>query len=285
MEPSYEQIAELFALGGVPTDGVEPTAMREGRDADESTQLGRASLSDGNVENAIGHFKRAIQQGEGSSSEQAMLDLAGAYEYADRAPQAYRQYLNAVKSRHDNPEPFVGIAELHRRQGRFRDAITHLESALQVEPESHFLWFKLAELFRSMGEPKRALAAVLVAVEKQPEESFYHYWTGDLLISMERYVEALEALRAAIELSPGDDFLYQRVAVAFWKLDRRVEAVKAIRLASDLDPDKNLYHGILEELLEAMDQPAEAELESDRADRMDRFDRDIMERLLAEMGI
>jgi hypothetical protein len=64
----------------------------------------------------------------------------------------------------------------------------------------------------------------------------------------------------------------------------KVEAIKAVRLASDLEPEKNVYHGLLEELLRATGQDAEAELEVERARQMDRFDEDQVERVLREMG-
>ena len=288
MRPTYQQIADLFALPlgpGAATPEGSGAPRVQPRTADESEQLGRVSLTDGDVEAAIDYFRRAAEMRGGKTSDEILVELGSAYEYADQAPQAYRQYLKAVRAKKDNPEPLVGISDLYKRQGRFRAAIEQLEAALELEPESPLLLFKLAETLRSMGEPTRALAAGLAVVQVKPDDAFYHYWIGDLLISMGQYADALEALRAAIELSPGDDFLYLRVAVPFWRTDRQTEAVKAIRLASDLDPEKNVYHGLLEAMLTEMEQIEEADLESARADKMDRYDHDTLARTLAEMGI
>ena len=65
----------------------------------------------------------------------------------------------------------------------------------------------------------------------------------------------------------------------------KTEAIKSVRLASDLDPSKNLYYGLLEELLRANDQIEEADLEMNRASKMDRYDEDVLERLLDELKI
>lgn len=287
MKPNYQQIADLFALplASVDEPNSKPESQVEGRTTEESDQLGRACMTDGDFDAAIKHFKRAIEQSDGKPPEEVLLDLGGAYEYSDQAPQAYRQYLKALKSQKENPEPLIGISDLYKRQGRFRDAIEQIEVALKLEPESPYLLFKLAETLREMGERTRALAAALAVIQLKPDDAFYHYWIGDLLITMGQYADALEALRAAIELSPGDDYLYLRAAVPFWRTDRRTEAVKAIRLASDLDPEKNVYHGLLEAMLTEMNQIEEADLESARADKMDRYDHDTLARTLAEMGI
>ena len=288
MRPTYQQIADLFALplSTASAEPPEPAGPKvQGRTPDESEQLGRTCLTDGDFEAAIQHFRHAVELRGGESTGDLLIDLASAYEYGDRAPQAFRQYLKAVRAKKDNPEPLVGISDLYKRQGRFRDAIEQLGAALELEPESPFLLFKLAETLREMGEPTRALAAALAVVQVKPDDAFYHYWIGDLLISMGHYADALEALRASIELSPGDDFLYVRVAVPFWRTERRTEAVKAIRLASDLDPEKNVYHGLLEAMLTEMGQIEAADLESARADQMDRYDHDVLDRTLGEMGI
>lgn len=285
MNPSFNQIAELFNVVGNDDPEIKAAkAAKTGKTAEESEELGRQRLSEGDYENAIRHFKEAMSQRD-TENVGTMVDLAGAYDYGDLELQALRQYRKALKVRADAPEPFLGISDLYRRSGRFKDSIAELEKAIHLDPGNAYYHIKLAEALREMGEPTKALAAAQYAITVKPEESFYHYWVGDLLTQMKRYEEALQSLRAAIELSPGDDFLYLRAAVAFWKTDRRPEAIKAIRLASDLDTQKNVYHGLLEVLLQESGLHEEAALEHERAEKMDRYDRDILSRTLAEMEI
>jgi tetratricopeptide (TPR) repeat protein len=285
MEPGYKTIADLFAVAQPDSMDVLPNARKkDGRNAQESEELGRQSLSEGDYEAAIRHFRAAVSQRDPEDIS-SRLDLAGAYDYGDQYPAAMRQYEKALRIKHDAAEPYVGISDLYKRYGRFRDSIERLEAAIRLEPNNAFLRIKLAEALRDAGEPTRALMAAQQAVVAAPDEPFYHYWIGDLLIHLRRFEEALDSLRAAIELSPGDDFLYLRASVAFWGANRKPEAVKAVRLASDLDPSKHMYHGLLGILLEEMGQPDEAALESGRASKMDRYDHDTLGRMLDEMGI
>lgn len=285
--PSFQQIADLFQLElPRPTGSAQPRSPRkkEGENAVESEELGRECLSEGDYEAAIKHFRKACEQ-RGEPNVDTLVDLASAYEYGDQLPQAFRQYEKALRVQKDAPEPHLGLSDLYKRHGRFRDAVEELSAAIEAEPNNPFYRFKLAETFREMGERKRAVEAAHYAVLAKPDEAFYHYWIGDLLIEMGRYDEALESLRAAIELSPGDDFLYQRASVAFWRTGRKQEAIKAIRLASDLDPAKHVYHGLLEVLLEAAGMEEDSKLEESRAAQMDRFDWDLLRRLQIEMGL
>lgn len=285
MEPNFNTIADLFAVP-VPEDLeiLETKLVKDGKDAEESDMLGRQALGEGDVEEALRHFRRAVEQ-RSAEDIRSRVDLAGAYAYADQAPQALRQYEKALRLNRDAAEPTVGIADLYKKYGRFRDAIERLQEAVDKEPLNPHLHIKLAETLRDSGERRRALEVAQRAILIKPDESFYHFWIGDLLIEMKEWSSALESLRAAIELSPGDDYLFLRAAVAFWRDDRQAEAVKSVRLASDLDPAKHVYHGLLGVLLEEMGQTVEAKLESDRAAKMDRYDHDTLGRLLDEMGI
>lgn len=286
MEPSFKAIADLFQV--VQPDNLteiqETRRKKVGETAAESDELGRQCLNDGDFEAAIKHFRRAVEQREPADIA-SRIDLAGAYDYGDQYPQALRQYEKARRIREDVAEPYVGMSDLYKRYGRFRESIHNLEEAILREPHNPFLYIKLAETLRDAGEPKRALLAAQGAVLAKPDEAFYHYWVGDLLIQLERFDDALESLRAAIELSPGDDYLYLRAAVAFWGASRRPEALKAVRLASDLDPAKNLYHGLLWVLLTEEGQHDEAALEQARTAKMDRYDRDLLARILDEMKV
>lgn len=285
-QPSFRQIADLFQVPVLAVDPElsAPPRKKKGDTAEESDELGRVFLSEGDWQTAIRHFKDAIAQRK-SGDIVSRIELAGALEYADQGPQALRQYQLALRAQSEAVEPHVGLSDVYKRYSRNEDSLRELEEAIRLEPGNAYFRIKLAERYRELGAPKKALLAAQGAVAAKPDEAFYHYWIGDLLIEMRRFDEALDALRAAIELSPGDDFLYLRATVAFWGAGRRPEAIKALRLASDLDPEKSLYYGLLAILLEETGQYEQAKLESDRAAKMDRYDHDSLSRLLDETGI
>ncbi|RYG49696.1 tetratricopeptide repeat protein [bacterium] len=268
---AYQAIADLFQT---PKEEKE-TVFFEGRTLDESRALGEASLEDNNLESAVRHFRKAVEQSEPGDT-QAMADLAGVLTASDQLPEAMRQYQKALKAKQD-PDPLIGISELYRRYGRFRDSLEPLQKAIELEPTNPYHHYKLAETLRDMGERRKALAAIQNAILVKPDESFYHYFAGDLLLSMDRIEESLPAFRAAVELSPGDDFLYLRTAVAFYRANKPVEAIKALRLASDLNPDEDLYLALLEQI---SDEPI-----TGRRPKLDRYDEDRLSRLMAEMEI
>lgn len=283
MSSPYVHLAELFGMRTQAEPDSEP-AERVGETAEESARLGRERLDAGDLQAAIEHFKREVRQREAEDID-GRLDLAGAFEAADMAPQALRQYERALKVRSDAAEAHLGLSQVLKRNARQKDSIEALEKAIGLEPTNPFYHYKLAELLRGMGARERALVAAQGAVVVAPDDSFYHFWVGDLLIEMRRFDEALDAMQAAIELSPGDDYLYLRAAVAFWGAGMPDKSIHAVRLASELDPDKHLYHGLLEALLSSQGDHESAALERERASKMEPYDRDALRRVLTEIAL
>jgi tetratricopeptide (TPR) repeat protein len=285
MEPSRKEIADLFSVVfDKDLEITNPVRKLKGDNARESSELGKQSLNEGDLDKAIEHFRRAIEQRD-PADVSGLVDLAGVYEFAEMAPQALRQYEKALRIKDNSSESRLGMSQVFKRNARYKDSLKHLEEALALEPRNAFYRFKIAEILREMSDKERALESAQLAMAAAPTDSFYHYWVGDLLIEMKRFGEALQSLRAAIELSPGDDYLYLRAASAFWGARRPQEAIKSVRLASDLDPDKDLYHGLLELLLRNSGMVEEAELERERAAKMDDYDRDALRRIAEELEL
>lgn len=284
MDSPLSIITELFDLPGASQPkAISPARDKVGRDAADSEQLGKTCMTDGDFEGAIAHFQRAVEQG-GTELPEGLLNLGAAYEAADMAPAAFRQYGKALRSQ-SSGELHVGLGAIYKRYGKVHDAIAEMERAVQMEPGNAFYAFKLAETLRDNGFRTDALAAAHLAVAAKPDDAFYHYWMGDLLLEMHQYAEAAAAFHAALEFQPGDDHVLLLTALALWGQGKRPEAIRAIRLAGDLDSEKPIYAGVLERFLQADGLVEEARLEQKRSAKMDDYDRDLIERLLRKSDI
>ncbi|MDX2064943.1 MAG: tetratricopeptide repeat protein [Fimbriimonadaceae bacterium] len=259
---------------------------RVGRDHAESTDLGAASLEDGDVTGALIHFRRAVEQAAGNPelAAVAQANLAGVLSFSDDLPGATHAFLQSLRLA-NAAEPRAGLSDVYRREGRFRDAVAELDAAIALEPTNAFHHFKLAETLAEMGEKRRALTAMRHAIMNQPDNAFYHCFAGNLQLKLKEYSGALSAFRAAVELSPGDDYYYLRTAVAFWRLGKRTEAIRAIRMAYDLDAEKTMYAGLLYLMHSELGQPEDAQTYAASAKKLDAYDHSSIAKLRQEMGL
>ena len=82
----------------------KPKAKREdGKTAEESLRLGDERLAEGEVNDAIHHYRRALRLDD--TKTEARLRLADSYDLAELGPQAAAQYESSLRARSNAPKP------------------------------------------------------------------------------------------------------------------------------------------------------------------------------------
>ena len=284
MQQDAQLVHELL---GVPeaaaAEVASPCRDKNGTTTKQSREYGLRCMAEGDYKGAISQFRNAIDQ-NGGDDQNLLLELGAAYESAGMAPQAYRQYMRAARIR-ETGELHMGLSALDRQYGRAQASLAHLRKATEIEPANAYCHFRLAEGLRSAGNKGLALEAATHAAENQPDDPFYHYWIGDLLLQMSRFDDAQRALTAAIKLAPADHTLHQLSALALWGSGKQKQAIRAVRLASDLDSENRVNYALLETFLRLSGMQADADQETERAEEMDPYDKDVLRRLLSIVGI
>ncbi|MBV6456979.1 MAG: Beta-barrel assembly-enhancing protease [Fimbriimonadaceae bacterium] len=282
MQPSLEQIAALFDLGVAQKDFSDsPLRQREGADSEESQELGRLCLNEGDYEGAIAHYRRAIDQGPDSDGA-AHIGLAAALELSEDAEAALQAYREAARL-DNSADAQIGMAEILRREGDSEAGLEHLYEAVELEPDNAFALHKLSEALMAKGKGEEAVQIGLAAVAKAPETAFYHLSAAELMFRRKMFGEALGSYRAALELSPGDDYIYLRTAIALWANGHRSEAMQSLKFACDLDPENSMYAELMAVFADRLLLSDVASEYRQRAGELDRYDEDALRRVLVEL--
>jgi predicted Zn-dependent protease len=218
----------------------KPKVKREdGKSAQDSIRLGDERLAEGEVNDAIHHYRRALKQDD--TSIETRLRLADSYDLAELGPQAAAQYEKLLKSKKQRPEAHVGLADVYRRYGKHRAGILRLKKACQLNPGNAFYWFRLAEAIVAAGVPEDAVVPAARAIAAEPNDPFYAVWLGRLLLKLGKSGEAVKPLEAATRLNGADHeawFLLSAALAGSKQVDR---AMRAITRAGDLELDNLLY--------------------------------------------
>lgn len=137
-------------------------------------------------------------------------------------PERATDYLERVEDRyHYEPEVLLAHGMADRMMGDERQAITHYETLLQVEPTHPGAANDLALLYRQQGRIREARGLLSMALEEHPDKARLHY---NLAVLYELYLvdldSALTHYRAYQEQSDASD---EEVARWIKDLERRVE--------------------------------------------------------------
>ena len=125
-----KMLNSLFALYSLLL--LSGTVLAASEEAVEHNSVGARLLEEGKADAAVAEFQRALSLDP--KLFPARLNLAYAYERADRTEDAIEAYRGAID---DQPRNFFArnnLGALYDKKGQYDAAIAEFESALQIEP-------------------------------------------------------------------------------------------------------------------------------------------------------
>jgi predicted Zn-dependent protease len=129
-------------------------------------------------------------------------------------------------------------AILFVRQGRYREAESHLRKAIQHDPDDPQGFFFLATcLMHDPNTRPEALSMIDQALRLRPTRAFYHAQRANILVLLSRTKEALLEVEQARSLAPDSPDSYVAESLVMLVLGKPQEAERAARQALALDAE------------------------------------------------
>lgn len=168
---------------------------------DAHNLMGVAARGRGDMESAIGHFRRAAELNPQLAGAQANLGLALVDQ--GRHGEARTPLMRALEIDPSNALALYGVGVVLSNSCAFAEAEAVLRRAVRISPryaEAHaklgFVQFELEHFREADRSCRRAIAL-------QPENPAIHDTLGRVLTAQGRFEEALESLGTAASLDPG----------------------------------------------------------------------------------
>ncbi|MEW6618965.1 MAG: tetratricopeptide repeat protein [bacterium] len=174
-------------------------------------------------------------------------ELVGLYEQAIRLKERFiieKPFLEPLsyeierdKERPDLAKEWVDKGVELGTLGRYEEALTAYEKAIELEPDDAWAWRGKGYALGELGRYEEALVATEKAIELKPDMAEAWNNKGWILGKLGRYEEELAAYEKAIELKPDDAFAWNNKGCILGNLGRYEEAFVAIEKAIKLKSD------------------------------------------------
>ena len=198
------------------------------------SNLGAFLSAQGKLDDAIGHFRKALEIWPDQSKDHNNLGKALAQQ--GRSAEALQEFQNALIITPDDPDARNNIGAILLQKGRIDEAIEHLRRAVATFPyradahinlgnayfqkrdfdaalneytqtlalpgdkaESHF---SIANVFRQKGHLENALLHFRLALQLRPDYADAHNNLGNTLRQLGRIEEAIAEYDAALKINP-----------------------------------------------------------------------------------
>jgi len=151
-------------------------------------------------------------------------------------------------TRRRSADDWLARAKQALADGRTRQAVQHLETALDLEPGRRALRLLLAKLLRELGERDREIGVWQEMAERFPDHADAHRQLHKLLVGAGRMAEIEPHLHALARLNPEDRLAWRRLAFCRRELGWSAPEIEAWLQLLVLDPGDQKASGRLLEL-------------------------------------
>jgi type IV pilus assembly protein PilF len=191
------------------------------RSAEIHNDLAVGSLNQGDFQSAYAEFQQAVQIDDTLPEAHNGLGLVLHLNY-QKLPDAEKEYKRALELRPAFPEAHVNLGNLYLDEGRYDEAITQYELALNdmLYRTPHFAQSNLGWALYKKGETNRAIESVRAAVTSVP--NFCQGWKtlGLIYEGTGRAEKACDAFGEFAQSCPTVGEAHQLLGVCRVKLGR-----------------------------------------------------------------
>ena len=176
-------------------------------------KLGELHHQQGNIDTAIGYFKRALE-----------LNPELADRFIVRGQRAFNEenYQDAIEPLNIHlllfPEDVSAtylLGQSYEASGDADSAITFYERTLVLDPQRPDVLFKMVHIYREREAHQQAVDTLKRLIEIAPETTEAHYLLALSYLSLKRPNDALPAFLETIRLNPDDVAAHYHAAILF----------------------------------------------------------------------
>ena len=164
-------------------------------------------------------FSKAEQLAAGHEREKQILDASFYYMFGNTCDkignQAKSELLleRCIELAPDHARALNHLAYAWSERGvRLSEALDHIETALEIEPDNGAFLDTRGWIFYQKGNYDAALADLLLAHEKYPEDPTILNHLGDTYAALNQYERAEERWEAALEFAPENAEILRKIS-------------------------------------------------------------------------
>jgi Tfp pilus assembly protein PilF len=216
----------------------------------------------GKPENAWGHYMLGLSAWKAGE--------------LDRARSAFERSLE-LDAKH--VKTLLNLSRVLLEQGKPRDALTHVTTAVQLDSTSGEVHRMLGRVRTELRQPNEAVEAYRVALSLEPTDVWSVNNMGLVLIQQGRFDEALGPLALAVKLDSSVAVFHNNLGIALERTGYVTMAAQAYQKALSVDSTYKKASASLTRVQQRVDDPSLTPV--DLAVLAETFDREIRTSVVA----
>lgn len=177
-----------------------PRAVESSTPAASRSELGRALLEGGLIEEALGELNAAVASDPADAT--AVVALARAHMRRKEIPAAGRALESAVARGLDAAPVYAALADVYEAAGRVENAIPAMRLALARDPKNEAYHFRYGLLLTDASAPAASVIRLREALKEFPSSARIWLALGIAQLTDGKNADAEESFKRSLELDP-----------------------------------------------------------------------------------
>ncbi|MDP2927747.1 MAG: tetratricopeptide repeat protein [Candidatus Omnitrophota bacterium] len=198
----------------------------------------------GDLEGAVGEYKKALETDPGSSL--LHLNLASVFIQKDNPPLAIEELKQSIELAPEAVQPHALLALVYAAQNKSDLAageyILALQNATKAEPENIDIYKGLGAIYLQQKKLKQAEGIFKLIVNMAPADAEAHFYLGNIYYNLEDYPSVEKELKSAVKLKPDYHQALNFLGYFYLEQDKNIDqAGLMIKQALVFEPDNGAY--------------------------------------------
>jgi tetratricopeptide (TPR) repeat protein len=206
----------------------------ETEDADIYISHGVSHLKEGQIEDAINDFNKAIKLDPGKAV--AYVARGSAYFRLNRLDNAISDYNSAIEIKPDLAVAYQNRGSVYYTQGKFDNAISDYNKAIEINPDFGAAYQDRGKIYQSQGRFDNAISDFSKALELNPGDALIYYFRGNAYYEQGRPDDAISDYNKAVDIYPRFAVAYHNRGSAYYSKHNYKKAISDYDKAIDLNP-------------------------------------------------
>ncbi|WP_448590221.1 tetratricopeptide repeat protein [Thermodesulfobium sp.] len=219
------------------------------------TLRGRCFYMDGNTTEASKDFEEAI--GLNPKNSEAYCGLARIKEDYGDIDSAISLYTKAIEVNNQDPQAYFGRAVDYYLEKKFNLSLEDVNSAISLEPKMEYFLFK-ASLEQNSNKINDALSTIESAYKLFPNSVQVLEFKSSLEFQKEDYKGALADVDKALEIDAKKPDLFFLKGNILYSMNDFQGSLKALNVAISLDPNQSDFYAMRAKIEDSLKQPNKA---------------------------
>lgn len=207
-------------------------------DKESYNLLGIINMSEGNLENAIESFKKALDIDPEYTN--AMNNLGSAYFIKRDMDSAENAYNEVLKINPDHAEAMNNLGNVYSNTGREDEALTLYKKALEKKPRYPDALENLGNLYRRRGQINEAIGCYKEALMIGPGHLPSLKALTETYLKNREFHKAGELIEEGLKVYPENIGLHDTLIGIYKTIGKHLEAVNLYRKAIAISPNINM---------------------------------------------